>query len=103
MTMKYILYLWIWTKINLHKKRIHGTVKQPKTGKEVKNEEWCCNYCGKRFAGKSNLNTHIKNIHEGKREVCETCGKSFSSVNNLKIHIEGVHEKKIKQQCTIRK
>ena len=37
-----------------------------------------CNFCGKIFGIKHNLETHVENVHEGLRKyTCDTCGKNL--------------------------
>lgn len=57
-------------------------------------ETFSCASCSKVFATKTNLDSHVKKIHQNdnKKFVCETCNNSFSSSNNLKQHIKTVHD-----------
>ena len=70
-------------------------------GKHVR---WCdpvrCHLCGKKFAFKTYLKTHIKNVHQGRKDYkCSQCGKCFTQGGDLKVHIESVHEGK-RHKCT---
>merc|ERR1712024_81575 len=51
-----------------------------------------CESCGKSFGQKSNLRTHVKTYHEGKRPNCDQCGKDFATENYLRKHIAAVHD-----------
>jgi uncharacterized Zn-finger protein len=52
--------------------------------------------CLKAYSRKSNLNTHIKQIHtEGKQEFkCQECDDIFGYKHTLERHIEQIHRKK---------
>ena len=50
-----------------------------------------CELCDKEFTP-SQLKTHIKRIHEAKKEVqCDFCSKYFPSITNLNKHTLRVH------------
>lgn len=52
----------------------------------VKNKKYVCRFCGKAFAGQSNLEAHQR-VHTGEKPFrCATCGKLFSEAGNLKKH-----------------
>ena len=47
----------------------------------------------------SNLSTHVRTVHEGKKEFkCEYCGKCFGVNQNLKQHIR-IHLQDFKFKC----
>lgn len=57
-------------------------------------ERFMCNVCYMTFGSKSELNTHAKELHSGKRCAsksediqCNTCGKQFPSKKILKRHL----------------
>ena len=50
-----------------------------------------CDSCGKLCATSGNLKSHIKIIHEKQRNHCDSCGKSFATLAYLNIHIKRVH------------
>ena len=58
-----------------------------------------CDDCGKSFCCKSNLNQHIKCVHEGLKVFsCKLCNKIYTQFNNLKSHIASIHEE-TKSNC----
>ena len=46
-----------------------------------------CSLCGKIFGRKSELNIHLRNIHEGKNFHCEICELGFTFKSNLTRHV----------------
>ena len=47
-----------------------------------------CLECNKTHRDKSNLNAHIRQVHEGERnQTCSTCGKAFFQPHDLKRHV----------------
>ena len=62
-----------------HKKSKHGP------------QKLICRICETEFQNKSNLNRHVKRIHEfevHRSFKCETCGAELSSNQNLKQHLQ---------------
>ena len=58
-----------------------------------------CQYdlCGKSFASKQRLKSHVEAVHEGKklsgdRLNCDLCDKSFASKQRLNSHVASIHE-----------
>lgn len=53
----------------------------------TKARKYKCDQCGKAFAVKSALTTHITAVHkEKKTHKCDTCGKAFADSSNLSKH-----------------
>uniref|UniRef100_A0A7S1TE55 C2H2-type domain-containing protein n=1 Tax=Compsopogon caeruleus TaxID=31354 RepID=A0A7S1TE55_9RHOD len=59
-----------------------------------------CNICGKKFGQKSSIDKHILVVHE-KRKIhkCDRCSASFGQVGDLNVHIRTVHEKRRPYGC----
>ena len=69
-----------------HEFNVHG---------EGENTVRKCETCGEEFRYFSNLNRHIKKIHQSPVMVKFTiCSKEFTVNRTLKLHMESVHEKK---------
>ena len=49
-----------------------------------------CSFCDKKCTQKSNLNTHIKLVHDKKKQQCQICLENVSFYS-LKFHIATVH------------
>ena len=65
-------------KLKVHKDRVNGLA-------------FVCQFCGKNFFTKANLNQH-EMIHKGvKPHQCKTCEASFVSITSLKYHNRTVH------------
>jgi len=59
-----------------------------------------CSYCGKGFSVKTSMRNHVRSVHEQRRDYhCETCGKAFTEKGSLQRHIRGVHEKRRDFAC----
>ncbi|TMW53033.1 hypothetical protein DOY81_001896 [Sarcophaga bullata] len=55
----------------------------------------CCNYCGKIFRRRYQLDTHI-NIHTGlKPHQCEICGRQFRAITTLQRHLNTHETRKV--------
>ena len=53
----------------------------------TKSRKYKCDQCGKAFAVKSALTTHITAVHEEKKiHSCDICGKAFADSSNLSKH-----------------
>ena len=47
-----------------------------------------CQDCGKQYALKDNLTTHINNVHKGMKYKCDQCDKEFASDGARYTHIK---------------
>lgn len=53
----------------------------------TKSRKYQCKHCGKAFAVKSALTTHITAVHDEKKiHSCDMCGKAFADSSNLSKH-----------------
>merc|ERR1712150_36743 len=60
-----------------------------------------CKVCGKTFLQSRCLTSHIRQVHEGRRDYkCESCGKAFYNSGKLKVHIDTVHKGLKPYQCS---
>jgi uncharacterized Zn-finger protein len=59
----------------------------PLARKDIQIQRYSCPICSKVFMVKSNLNRHIKNVHDSETFICEKCDKSFGRKDSLKKHI----------------
>ena len=97
--------------MKIHIRTVHEGVKEHK-----------CDYCGKTFGVRHNLNKHIESSHEGpsiafvntenpdfkksknnrrRSEKCKFCSKSFSRSHDLKRHIISIHEGIKEHKCDL--
>jgi hypothetical protein len=53
---------------------------------------WRCEYCGLFYSTKSNLQYHIKGIHEKLTYPCSYCDYQGNSKSSLYRHIKSIHE-----------
>nr|XP_053633804.1 zinc finger protein 384-like isoform X2 [Cherax quadricarinatus]XP_053633815.1 zinc finger protein 384-like isoform X2 [Cherax quadricarinatus] len=61
-----------------------------------------CPHCFKSYSSKSNLNTHVRDLHAAVPQVftCPYCNKKYSSKNSLRYHITMYHrEEKNRDQA----
>ena len=58
-----------------------------------------CSQCEYKATSKSNIQSHIKSVHEGHKFSCPHCGLTFTQKGSLNRHIKSVHESE-KFQCT---
>ena len=57
--------------------------------------DFTCPDCDKGFSVKTSLRNHIRSVHERRRDYnCRHCGKAFTEKGSLQRHIRGVHEKR---------
>ena len=55
----------------------------------VREKVCLCIECGKSFYNKSQLNIHVKAVHEKvKNHLCNLCGKSFFNVKDMEMHVK---------------
>ena len=66
----------------------------------TKARKYQCDQCGKAFAVKSALTTHIAAVHEDKKAYkCDVCGKAFADSSNLSKHKQThVRDGRVKKQ-----
>lgn len=74
----------------------------------TKARKYKCDQCGKAFAVKSALTTHIMAVHEEKKtHRCEICGKAFADSSNLSKHKQthlregGIRKQRTKRGASI--
>ena len=58
-----------------------------------------CGHCGSLFNRKSQLQSHIRNKHMGRRFACPQCQSTFASFGRLNEHVKFVHQKRPRYQC----
>eukprot|EP00181_Compsopogon_caeruleus_P003845 CAMPEP_0184690446 /NCGR_PEP_ID=MMETSP0312-20130426/31234_1 /TAXON_ID=31354 /ORGANISM="Compsopogon coeruleus, Strain SAG 36.94" /LENGTH=283 /DNA_ID=CAMNT_0027147943 /DNA_START=1336 /DNA_END=2188 /DNA_ORIENTATION=+ len=58
-------------------------------------QTFVCEICDKEFDRKSNMNKHIRHVHEKLRPyICRLCGKKFGQKSSIDKHVIVVHEKR---------
>ena len=90
----------------MHKDIVHGDGKQ---------ESFECSECEKTFSNISNLNRHLKTVHEDLSRYnvsyldniddalkfeCQQCEKKFHRKDVLKRHVQTVHSEKNEYSCS---
>lgn len=56
---------------------------------KVREKVCLCIECGKNFYNKSQLNIHVKAVHDKiKNHLCNLCGKSFFNVKDMEMHVK---------------
>ena len=79
------------------KKNLKKRVKSQKSLEEKAKKrrlESTCHICEKTFSKKSNLNTHIRTVHEEiKVFECARCGRRFPALGDMERHVSSVHDK----------
>ena len=81
-------------RLNRHKKLKHAP----------EGHEWehRCDECGKTFALKTRLTSHVNQVHNDIRNsTCHVCGRAFFGQSDLRKHIECVHEGRKDHHCHI--
>lgn len=60
---------------------------------EHRHKPYKCPHCFKTYSSKSNLNTHVRDLHAAIPQVftCPYCKKRYSSKNSLRYHITMYH------------
>lgn len=76
--------------VEKHKRLIHD--------RENLSKNHCCDICGKRFAGRSNLTEHIATHSENRTFLCGVCGRALKNKQSLNRHL---FTHGIKQSCDI--
>ncbi|MPC67524.1 Zinc finger protein 358 [Portunus trituberculatus] len=69
---------------------------------EPRYKPYKCPHCLKTYSSKSNLNTHVRDLHAAVPQVfvCPYCKKRYSSKNSLRYHITMYHrEEKNRDQA----
>ena len=52
-----------------------------------------CDICGKEYANKTDLNNHLKKVHDQDITFeCPHCGNKYEKKRDLMAHLEEVHE-----------
>ena len=69
-----------------------------KASSTEKGTRYKCKECGLKMMNKSNLNTHIRSIHERIKYPCDQCQHETTSKGHLAQHRRAVHEG-IKYPC----
>ena len=88
------------SEINFQQYVMFRTIKEVPTNVEML-VSFVCPDCGKDFAQQSNLNKHIKTVHQNKQDFkCVTCGKGFGKKDHLTRHIKCVHNLEKRYLCT---
>ena len=62
----------------------------------LKEKQFPCPHCGKRFGKKHYLEEHVAGVHEGVRYACDQCDYSASIKSNLLMHVKMIHLKELK-------
>lgn len=89
------------SKVKVRKAQGHKPPTHPSLRSEI-NESPCCNICGATFARKSNLNKHLRSVHEDVRKFpCELCSLKFKRQDHLIKHKRSVHAKLRKFTCDL--
>ena len=61
-----------------------------------------CDQCSATFRSRTNLQKHIRSVHEKKKGyVCDRCGKGFSFKDGLTRHVSTVHDNERKFPCPL--
>ena len=61
-----------------------------------------CHICDANFASKQGMNTHTKSVHEGEKPFkCDICDYISAKKSHVKTHTQSVHEKKKPFKCSI--
>lgn len=77
------------------------SLKIHKTHKHSDSRPHYC-FCGKSFALKETLKSHIRNVHNGERKYkcpIKDCNKGFNSISRLNDHVNNMHGQKQEIPC----
>ena len=66
---------------------------------ERSNDFWKCKKCGKIAKQKQKLKIHVETHIQGVSHICKICGKGFATRASLATHIHGIHS--LQYSCDI--
>ena len=88
-----------------HKNRKRRRSKQPRPGRRIRMKlkhtiferelilkDFLCPFCEKVMMSTNSLNSHIKDLHSGKKLECAICDVNFEKICEMTEHIYCVHE-----------
>ena len=69
---------------------------------ENDNMSYQCSACDSTFTQIVDLNSHVNDVHEGKKSFkCNICGSEFAEFEGLKRHKDAAHEEKKTLKCSV--
>lgn len=82
--------------------RMSSTIRKKKNCEMTSSELLPCPKCPQQFTRRSNLNKHLRSIHDRERRFqCMLCSRRFKRRDHLVKHVRSVHEKERKFGCDI--